>query len=188
MATKIRKTEQSVQQLADAINDIKAWAVAQFRLAQADIAAIAADADVGTTPTLVSLGSHNDRSELTITAATAADLATSLTLVNEIKAVYNTHCADTLAHKAADTTNLVTSALATDLATAITMANEIKTDYAAHRVSTTFHVVADSTNTISAADATDLAELITLLNELKTDINAHMASGPAAKSIRAIDA
>lgn len=188
MATKIRKTEPSVQVLADAINDLKAWTVAQIRLAQADIAAIALDVDVGTTPTLVALGSHNDRSELTVTAADGADLATCLTLVNELKAVYNTHCADTLAHKAADTTNVITAAKATDLATAITMANELRTDYAAHRVSTVFHVVADSTNTVAASAASDLGTLITLVNELKVDINAHMASGPAAKSIRAIDA
>lgn len=188
MATKIRKTEPSVKLLADALNDLKAWTVAQLRLAQADIATIAADADIAITPTLVALGSHNDRSEMVIAAANASDLATSLVLANEIKAVYNFHCADTLAHKAADTTNVVSAAVATTLATAITMANETKVDYAAHRVSTVFHVVADSTNTIAAVDATDLSSLITLLNELKTDINAHMASGPAAKSIRAIEA
>lgn len=132
---------------------------------------------------------HLDASEATIGSANASDLATSLTLVNEIAALfyglaaapgsYPGHANDALAHKVADTTNTRAAAYpATDLATAITLANEIKADYEAHRASTTFHYTADATNTIAAANATDQSSLNTLANELKTDINAHMASAP----------
>lgn len=147
---------------------------------------------------------HLDASEVTITAANASDLATSLTLVNQTAAVfygitsgpgiYPGHLNDTgdgFAHKVKDATNVRASAYpAVDLATAQTLANEIKTDYEAHRASTTFHYNADSTNTISASDASDQSSLNTLLNELKTDINAHMASAPTnvAPAIRLIDA
>lgn len=135
---------------------------------------------------------HLDACEQTITAANAADLATSLVLVTQIAAVvYGIgqlgapspgHLNDDIAHKVKDTTNTRSSAAAVDLATAITLANEIKTDYEAHRASTTFHYTADATNTIAAANATDQTSLNTLLNELKTDINAHMASAPTTNA------
>lgn len=187
MATQIRKYSPEAADLATAANDLKSFMMTQLRLAQADVATIAADSDVGVTPTFVSLGSHNDRSEVTITSADASDLATSLTLVNEILAVYTFHMADTLAHKTTGVA-LASTTPATSLATAITRANDIKSKYNTHRASTTYHYVADSTNATSSPDATDQSSLNTLLNELKADINAHMASGPTAKSIRLVDA
>lgn len=107
-----------------------------------------------------------------IASANASDLATSITLVNEIKTVYNRHLADDGAHKA--TSTAISTADASDLATGQTLANEIKTAYETHRASTTYHYTADGTNTIAAANATDQSSLNTLLNELKTDINAHI--------------
>lgn len=130
---------------------------------------------------------HLDASEKTITAANASDLATSLTLVNQILAVYQFHMADTLAHKVTGVA-LASYAEATTLATAITRANDIKAKYNVHRASTTYHYTADSTNVTAASDATDQSSLNTLLNELKTDINAHMASAPSAASLRLVDA
>lgn len=106
-------------------------------------------------------------------SANASDLATSITLGNEIRGLWLLHLADAVAHKAADGTNTLAAPVATDLATGITLANEIKADYNLHRASTTFHNVADGTNVIAAADATDQGSLNTLLNELKTDMNAH---------------
>lgn len=130
---------------------------------------------------------HLDQCEVTISAANASSLATSLTLVNQILFVYKFHMADTLAHKVTGVA-LASYASATDLTSAIARANDIKAKYNTHIASTTFHYNADSTNTISSADATDQSSLNTLLNELKTDINAHMASGPAGKSLRLVDA
>lgn len=134
---------------------------------------------------------HLDAAEVTITAANASDLATSLTLVNAIAnwlygpgagSAWPGHLNDTCAHKVADTTNTRSAPLATDLATAQTLANEIKTDYEAHRASATYHYTADATNTIVAANATDQSSLNTLLNELKTDINTHAASAPTSNA------
>lgn len=160
MATVLRKTDPLVQTIADAHNALKSQ---------------------------IGAGSafHLDKSERTIGAADAADLATSLVLANDIKAIYEFHLADTLAHKAADAAPALVKA--TDLASAETLANAIKADYNTHRASTTYHYNADATNTIASADASDQSSLNTLLNELKTDINAHMASGPAAASLRAVD-
>lgn len=123
----------------------------------------------------------------TVTAADASSLATSLTLVNQIRARWLQHKTDDLAHKVADVTAF-TAPVATDLATAITLANAIKADRATHIASTTYHYTADATNTITAADASDQSTLNTLLNELKTDHNAHIASAPAGQSIKLLEA
>lgn len=130
---------------------------------------------------------------LSVTAANASDLATSLVLVANIKGVYNHHVRDGVvpgnggcgAHKAPGAA--VTTADATDLATGITLANAIKTAYGVHIASTALHYTADATNTIAAANASDQGTLNTLLNELKTDLNAHIASGPAGSMIKLVD-
>lgn len=140
---------------------------------------------------------HMDAAETdrTITSANASDLATSLTLVNELKAKYTLHIgADNagagMAHLLADTTNVIAAAVATSLATAQTLANELKADYNAHRSQAGVHPNNDGGNAITSADATDQTSLNTLLNEIKTDFNAHMAAAPtnAAPSIRLVDA
>jgi hypothetical protein len=133
---------------------------------------------------LTNIWPHCDSSSVTITSANASDLATSLTLVNEIKAVYGLHIAEAgsgRAHLAADTTNTISSAWpVTALAAAITLANELKADYNAHRSQSGVHHVSDGGNSISSSDATDQSSLNTLLNELKTDINAHIAAAPTS--------
>lgn len=131
---------------------------------------------------------HLDKSEVTVTAANATDLPTSLALCNNIIGVYTFHFADTLAHKTADATSLPAIGAAVDLASAQTAANAIKTAVGTHIGSSTVNYNADATNTISSANASDQTTLNTLLNELKTDINAHMASGPAAASLRQVAA
>lgn len=129
---------------------------------------------------------HLDACELTVQSANASDLATSLTLANELKALYEFHLADDLAHKVADPAPALT--IATDLATAQTLANAIKSDYNTHRASTTYHYTADSTNTITSADATDQSSLNTLLNELKTDLGAHFIGAPTSgQMVRLVD-
>lgn len=188
MARVLRKTSKSVDDLGTAFNDLKAWLVAQLRLAQSDINTVSIDADIGHTPIFVPLGSHNDRSEVVVTAANASSLATSLVLVNNLKAVYEFHIVDTHAHLVADATNVLTEPAATDLTTAIDLANEIKAAYNAHRSESGVHPTNDSGNATAAADATDQDSLNTLLNELKTDLNAHMAGGVLAKSVRVVPA
>lgn len=128
---------------------------------------------------------HLDASEVTVTAADASSLDTSLTLVNQLRAVYEFHKADTLAHKAADTATL-TAPAATDLASAITLANELKGDYNVHRASTSWHYNADSTNVVAASNASDQGTLNTLLNDIKTQFLAHFADAPSCPSVRLI--
>lgn len=128
---------------------------------------------------------HLDKSEITVTAAVASDLPTSLVLVNQMLGFYKFHMADTLAHKVAGLP-LASYVPATDLASAIARANDIKAKYNVHAVSTTYHYTADVV--IATADATVLADLQTLLNAERTALIAHAASGPAAKSIRVVAA
>jgi hypothetical protein len=128
-----------------------------------------------------------NQSALGISSPVASDLPTSLTLLTELRAVYATHLADDLAHKVADTVNVIAAAVATDLATAQTAANELKADLNLHIASTTYHGVADATNAIAAANASDLATLITLLNEMRTDLPAHMALAFTSSSIKAVN-
>ncbi len=185
MARVIRKTDPSTAAQTAAFEELKTYVITALRAGAADLVSIAADSVAFATPTLASadFGSHNDRSELIVTAAAATTLGTSLTLVNQLLGVYAFHMADTLAHKVAGVA-LASYAPASSLATAITRANDIKSKYNTHRASTTYHYLADSTNVIAAADASDQGTLNTLLNELKADLNLHMASGVSAKSIR----
>jgi len=144
-----------------------------------------------TLKTQIGFGSafHLDAYEFSITAANASDLATSLTLANQIRTIYLGHLENSneggvLAHKVADPAPALT--VSTDLATAITLANAIKADYNTHRASTTYHGNADSTNVVTSADATDQGSLNTLLNEIKTDLNNHMANAQSAPSLRLV--
>ena len=168
MATVIRNTDPVLATVRDAINALKT--------------------QIGAGATF-----HLDAAETVVSAANASDLATSLTLANAIKRVYELHLESAsgleggvLAHKEADAAPALTTA--TDLATAITLANAIKADYNTHRASTTYHYNADATNVVTSADATDQTSLNTLLNEIKTDLNAHMASAPSAPSLRLVGA
>lgn len=104
----------------------------------------------------------------TVTSATATDLATAITLANELKADYNAHIASTTFHTAADTTNAVTSANATDQATLNTLLNEMKADFNAHRVLLSVHAYPDTAHAVTKADASTLATSIALVNEFAT--------------------
>lgn len=145
---------------------------------------------------------HIDASEMTVTAAAATDLATSLTLANQIKRVYNGsssssivgywvgHRLDTMGHLAVDSTNSVTAADATSLATCITLANQLKAKYNAHRTQAGVHHNNDAVNVVTVADAVNLqAEVNALLNDIKAQVNAHMADAPSEVGmLRIVDA
>jgi hypothetical protein len=125
----------------------------------------------------------------TVTAATATDLATSLVLVNQIKAVLDRHFVDTLAHDTAVSAT-ITIADATDLATAITLANNLKDMYTTggHVDASNVHFNDDSTNVVTNADATDQTTLNTLVNEIKGDVNAHITSAPIGSMVQLVPA
>ncbi len=100
----------------------------------------------------------------------ATDLASAITLLNEMKADYNAHIFT--AHHA-DIGPVVGSDDATELASAIALASELKADYNSHR-SSTYHWTADSGNEVTTSDPTDEASLVSLANELKADYNSHI--------------
>ena len=113
----------------------------------------------------------------TITASNDDSQGALNTLLNEIKADYNTHRASTSYHQAADSTNVVASDDATNLATSLTLVNEIKADFNAHRILSGVHIGSDTDNVVAAADATTLATAVTLSDEIKADFNLHLLSG-----------
>lgn len=117
---------------------------------------------------------HNTADSRRITSPDAVDLATAITLANEMKTKLNAHEADDDVHASADATNTVSSADATDQSSLNTLLNEIKGDIVAHGANDTAHNVAHSI-TVSAANASDLATSLTLVNELKDDVNSHFA-------------
>lgn len=148
-------------------------------------ALVSTNVHADTTPELTS-GSYKNPTvtNAAISAANASDLATLVALCKDIRVIYALHIADSVAHKVADTVDVVAAAEPSNLATAITFLNECKTDYELHRASTTYHYTADATNTIVAADATDQATSQTLANELKTDINAHILAALGGHGVR----
>jgi hypothetical protein len=125
---------------------------------------------------------------LSVTAATAADLPTSIALANQLTSYFNVHAADALAHKAADTANAIATPAAADLPTSIALANAIKAKFNAHLVQSGVHCTNDATNTNATAAATDLPTTIALLNAMKGNFNAHFVSCPAGQCIKVVDA
>lgn len=124
---------------------------------------------------------------LQVTAANATDLATSLTLGNQIIGFYIRHFADTVMHKAADATSLPADGACVDLASSITAMTLLKATHATHIASTTVHATADSTNTLLTTTPSDQTTLNTFLNAAKTAINAHSAAGLAGYSFALSD-
>lgn len=137
---------------------------------------------------------HFDRAEYAITAANASSLETSRTLTAAVLSAYMRHAADTLAHVAADDTNVPAETLAelldvirdAALSDLQDVANDVKGFYNAHRSQSGVHATNDSGHAIAAADASDQSSLNTLLNELKADLNLHMADGLTTQSWRVV--
>jgi len=121
---------------------------------------------------------------LTVTAAAAVDLPTSLVLANQMKAVLNIHMAEgDEVHVTADTWNAISTADATDETSAETLANAIKTAFNAHLTQAGVHVWDDSLNSVSTANASNPSTLWALLNALKAAVNLHLASAAAGESV-----
>jgi len=166
MATVLRNTDPMAPVIATAVNDIKAQ---------------------------IGHGSsfHLDASEVTVTAANATDGPTAITLANNILAVFKFHASDLLAHKANDATvdaDLAALSPCTDNTTCIALVLAMCTAFTAHLDSTTANYADDSTNDLSSSTVTTIGQAETVATDMKAKLNAHMASAPAAKSIRLIDA
>lgn len=115
----------------------------------------------------------------TIAADDADDQDSVNTLLNELKADYNLHCAVTApTHLAADSTNTIAANDASSLATSLTLAIELQDDIPAHLALTSSHYQAD-TNTPAQTitdSPTTLAEVILVANELKAMYTNHIAA------------
>lgn len=123
---------------------------------------------------------------LTVSAANATDLPTSIALANNIRQVLNQHMADSVSHVVIDATNPVTTAVASDLATTEALLNASKTAFNAHIALAAAHVFVDAINTVATANATDLASSETLANAMKAAINLHLGSAPPGESVTII--
>lgn len=125
------------------------------------------------TPTSVSLS---------VTAANATNLATSLTLGANIRGVMAYHFADADAHLKADIVNVdfTTDGYGLQAGTVgavVAFANCAKVDFNRHLSQSGVHRKTD-TNVIATADATDQTSADTLLNAIKAALNTHMAGAP----------
>lgn len=123
---------------------------------------------------------------MTVDHATATTHATAAEMAYEFAQKFNLHLADDLAHKIADTDNVITDEFPTaatsesDLADFIT---GLKTAYNLHIADTDFHYTADEDNDVATTNATDDASSITLINALKTAFNAHIVGAPLGYSV-----
>jgi hypothetical protein len=127
------------------------------------------------------------KSSVQVTAATATDETTLVTLVNGIKSVVNRHFADTVAHDTA-TSAAISVADATNAATALTLINDIKGKFNTHRGASNVHFNNDAGNEVTNADGTNQATSITLANEVKGDVNSHIVLAPPGTFIKLVDA
>lgn len=116
---------------------------------------------------------------VTVSAAAATDLPTTVALANNVLGVLNTHMLDDQAHLIKDTVNcpsLDGYTFAVDLPTVEVLLNAVKALFNAHLTQTGVHVTNDTTNAVVAANATNLGTAETLANALKTSVNAHIGN------------
>ncbi|MCP3681251.1 MAG: hypothetical protein GY861_01045 [bacterium] len=111
-------------------------------------------------------------------------LENACNLANDLKALYNSHCADTSDHTTgADGTNLVNSVDAYDLASLIVLVDDLLAAYDAHDddaelgAGWAFHAAQEAGDhtPASVVSPTDLDECMTRLNDLKLKYNGHDA-------------
>lgn len=135
---------------------------------------------------------HLDVCEHVPSSASATDLPSAIVRLQELIGIYNFHIVDTLALKAADTTNTLaytaqSCAAPTSgdggLASAIAAANDLHTKYTAHLSQSGVHFNNDATNTDASSSATDLPSLETRVNDLFTALKAHIGSASAPSNV-----
>lgn len=127
---------------------------------------------------------------VTVTAANASSLSTSLTLVNQLYGIMNLHFSDGEVHKKADLVNLPSAdgyanLAAVDLPSAIVLVNALKVLFNKHLTQSGVHLTNDAVNTVNTTNATDQTSVNNLANQMKTSLNAHMASCPTGEIGRA---
>ncbi len=113
-----------------------------------------------------------------VSAPAATDLATALTLVNDLRAEHNAHLASSAVHITTDSVNVATMPVATDQTTLNDLANEIVADWNAHKSATAYHRRASALDDVDVPPASDLATSLVLVNALRAAMAAHFVEGP----------
>jgi len=97
-----------------------------------------------------------------VAAAAATNLATTITLANDIRTCYEAHrvlVGGGPCHGQADTANAVSAAACSDLDTAVVLLKDLKAQFEAHRINVSgvpvVHIAADTTDVIDGADPVD---------------------------------
>jgi len=128
---------------------------------------------------------------LAVSAATAVDLPTVITLANNIRGVLLAHLSDDSAHQIKDTVNynlMVATVVASDLPSVETLLNSMVTIYNAHRTQSGVHMNNDTFNLWLGGTAVDLPSSIILANQGAATVNDHILSGPAVGRVKIIGA
>lgn len=118
--------------------------------------------------------------ELAVDTVAIVNTATAVAALNVIRADYIAHLADTDAHAAADTTNVLTAPAASDLASAATLANDLRAKFILHFAfagASAPHPVADTKNapTLSSVVSVEAA-VVALTKHLADCLSAHYAA------------
>lgn len=138
------------------------------------------DADVVGNWTLTMDGPHPETDTVDAVAAPdATDLASLLTLSNDLKAKLNAHLVIDQVHVVPDPGNAVTSPDAVDLASAATLINEMQSRLLSHFSNRRSHLYPDTVHpflplTVGPADLSLAISVANLL--LKANYNAHLAA------------
>jgi hypothetical protein len=122
-------------------------------------------------------------------------LSSAIALANDVKRLYNIHCANTAKHTtAADSVNVITAADATNLTTLIALITDELTQYDAHdndaeQAVPTYHAAQETgdDSLVSAVAPITLSTCITKLNDLKAKFAQHNADATAHAVVNTAD-
>lgn len=119
------------------------------------------------------LTSFEDDTTNALVSPVSTDLATSITLLNEIKTKFNLHLSQYRVHVKNDTINVIILDDSTNLVTAQDLANDVKIKLNTHLSQSGIHTNNDLANVVLVADATNLATLTVLVNDIRAKYEAH---------------
>ncbi len=130
--------------------------------------------------TAAAAGAHsNVDTENPSTAPDATDLATLVTLTNDLKAAFNAHIVESTVHVMDDNLDRVTAADAMDLPTSAVLLNQLQTKYLLHLARHRVHVYQDTINIVAytevpSSGGTALVIASSVANGLKSGYDGHL--------------
>lgn len=134
-----------------------------------------------------------DSEVLSVTAANASNLATSVTLTNNLRGVMLEHFRDDVSHRLADDTSVglldgySDAVILDDVEDQLNTMHHVFNGHLSRSVSSIkVHLNDDAVNVVTTAAATDQSTANALGNALKSAVNAHILLGPAVGKIKLI--